>query len=483
MNKYIIKYSLILLFLFVLVGGCEKNVSHSPVAPLPSEGKIIVNSIPQGFVIYQNGRNTGKITPDSLIFLDPGIYEITLKRLYWKDTAVVVDLGKDTVTEVNINYLPNSCMYGKLAFYSNPLGVKILINDSLTNNITPDTLKNFLPGTYDVTFRLENHRDAKFEAIAESGKLKSYSANLKDTSVWLDFKMSNSGIQSNQLSSIAIDNKGIRWIGSLDNGLIRFDDHNFTNYNTSNSPIPDNFIRCLSVDVQDNVWVGTTYGIGVFDGFGWRVYNRYNSGLASQIVNTIRFDSDGNVWIGTSTNLTKFDGVNWIIYNYVMGHDYINDIYIDSKNKLWLATSTNGIITFQDGNFFPFSQPKHNYPSLNVSSLDAENSSAMWFCFNPDSVSFGGVGYWKDNLFTTVYSGLPTDIINDIFIDSESNKWISTSIGFIWYNEQNVPQIFTTFNSLITTDNTYASVRDEDGVVWIATYKGGLNKFKVNNLK
>ena len=74
-------------------------------------------------------------------------------------------------------------------------------------------------------------------------------------------------------------------------------------------------------------------------------------------------------------------------------------------------------------------------------------------------------------------------MVNDINIDSEDNKWVSTSIGFIWYNEQNVSRVFSTFNSLISTDNTKASARDKNGTIWIATYKGGLNKFKVNNLR
>ena len=482
MNKKIIKYYLIFIFLVLVTGGCKKSVSHSPVEPTPSQGKIFVNSTPKGFTIYQNGRNTGRHTPDSLIFLDPGEYEITLKRLYWKDTSVVVTVTENGSSSANINYIPNLSMYGKLGFYSNPIGVSILVNDSLTNRVTPATLDKFLPGTYKITFRLENHRDAIFNAIVESGKIKQYSASLKDTSVWLDYKMSDSGIQSDLLSSIVIDHKGIKWIGSFDNGLISFDDRTFTNFNTSNSAIPDNQINCISVDAQNNIWVGTTYGIGVYNGSSWKVYDRYNSGLQSEIVNTIKFDASANAWIGTTTNLTKFDGINWTIYNTSYGRDYINDIYISYSTKFWLATYTSGIYIFNNGIFTPVRQIKHNYPSLNVSSVAADHMGIIWFCFDPDSINAGGCGYWDESAFTTIFNGSLTDYFNHIYIDNENNKWISTSIGFSWYDSQNIPQLFTTFNSLITTNNIKASVRDNNGVVWIATYKGGLNKFKVDNL-
>ena len=43
-------------------------------------------------------------------------------------------------------------------------------------------------------------------------------------------------------------------------------------YNTSNSGLPDNFVRSIAVDPQGNKWIGT-YGGGLakFDGVNWTV--------------------------------------------------------------------------------------------------------------------------------------------------------------------------------------------------------------------
>ena len=50
---------------------------------------------PQGFTIYLNDKNTGRLTPDSVSYIEAGEYEITLKKKYYKDTSVVVLLGED----------------------------------------------------------------------------------------------------------------------------------------------------------------------------------------------------------------------------------------------------------------------------------------------------------------------------------------------------------------------------------------------------
>ena len=52
---------------------------------------------------------------------------------------------------------------------------------------------------------------------------------------------SNSGLPDNYVSSIAIDGSGNKWIGTW-GGLVKFDDTNWTVYNTSNSGLPDNYV-------------------------------------------------------------------------------------------------------------------------------------------------------------------------------------------------------------------------------------------------
>lgn len=319
-----------LLILISMLGfsGCDKQVSRSPVESEAPKGFMYINSVPNGFTIFQNGRNTGRLTPDSISYIDAGSYEITLKKKYFKDTSVVVNLSEDEKLTIDIDILSNPSMYGGLYIQSTPNAAQIFINDSSTAKLTPSELTDLLPGEYNIKLSLANHRNEEFTAIVQSSKINSYTEALRDTSVWVDYQVINSRIQSNSLTSIVVDDNNVKWIGSIDKGLIRFDETNFINYDITNSAIPSNKINCIAVDFLNRIWVGTDHGLGIFDGSSWVVYNKNNSGLTNDFINTIKFYDNNIVWIGTSGNLVRFDGIDWVIYDQPAGKDWINDIYI-----------------------------------------------------------------------------------------------------------------------------------------------------------
>ncbi|HMU77437.1 MAG: hypothetical protein K1X73_04970, partial [Bacteroidia bacterium] len=90
----------------------------------------------------------------------------------------------------------------------------------------------------------------------------------------------------------------------------------FTNYSTANSPLPENSVRCIEVDHIGRKWIGTDYGLAVFDDVNWNVYLPFTSGLPAMSVRAIAFDSLNNAWIGTlGGGVAKFDGTNWVVYD------------------------------------------------------------------------------------------------------------------------------------------------------------------------
>ena len=466
------------LCLSVLFGSCDKEVSRSPVEPEAPQGFIYINSLPDGFTIYQDGRNTGRITPDSISFIEAGTYQITLKKKYFKDTSLVVNLNLNEKFNLNVDFISNSSMYGSLYLQTIPTGASITVNDSALNNITPLTLQNLLPGEYRIKFKLFNYRDGDIIAIVQSSKNNSYLTELRDTSEWIDYQVFNSGIQSNALSAVAVDNNNIKWIGTLDKGLIKYNEVNFVNYNTANSSIPYDRINCISIDPQNRVWVGTDFGFGIFDGVGWTVYNRNNSGLTSEIINDFAFDNNGNAWIGTSANLVKFDGVSWTLYEEPNARDWINAINIQSETNIWLGTTLNGIYQFLNETFISLPQPDYGYPSKTISSIDSDEFNYIWFCFLPDTAGRGGISYWDGSTFVNYLIGTPQINVRDIFIDDDNNKWFSTSEGFVVFDAENNSTTFRTNNSFISSNLTNSCVQDLNGNIWITTFASGLNKYK-----
>ena len=71
---------------------------------------------------------------------------------------------------------------------------------------------------------------------------------------------------SNGIHSIAFDGSGNKWIGTY-GGLAKFDSTNWVVYNTSNSGLPNNSIRSIAIDGSGNKWIGTVNG-------GLAVYNK-----------------------------------------------------------------------------------------------------------------------------------------------------------------------------------------------------------------
>ncbi len=221
----------------------------------------------------------------------------------------------------------------------------------------------------------------------------------KTTGVLTYYNSANSGLSAIDISSIAIDENGMKWIGTYWNGIIKFDGTNWTTYDTSNSGLPKNYVNSIVLDESETKWIGTFDGLAKFDGTNWTTYNTSNSGLPNDNVTSIAIDEMGTVWIGNYYDgLTKFDGVDWITYNTSnsgLPSGQIRSIAIDKNGTEWIGTWGGGLAKFDGIN---------------------------WTTYN------------------TSNSGLLSDKIYSIAIDVSGTKWIGTySGGLSVYNENGIP--------------------------------------------
>ncbi len=99
-------------------------------------------------------------------------------------------------------------------------------------------------------------------------------------------------------------------------GLAKFDNQ-WTNYQTNNSALPEDYLHKVETDVYDNVWVGSwKFGLGIFQDSVWLPVNTSGSGLSCNWVKK-RIITD---WNGFSYILTYYNGVStydW--YGYLAG--------------------------------------------------------------------------------------------------------------------------------------------------------------------
>ncbi len=476
------KYIIILILLSLIFTSCDKKISKSPVEPPAQVGKIIVKSEPTGFTVYLDGKNTGRKTPDSLIYLDEGNYEITLKKKYYRDTTVTIKLSEDEVSHLDVSYFNNPSMYGNLALFSSPNGANILINDSLTTNTTPDTIHSILPGEYTIKYQLYSYRSVEFTTIVKSSQTLSYSKELQDTSVWVDYQVFNSTIPSNSLSAIIIDQNDKKWIGTPQNGLLEFDGNNFNQFNVTNSPLPSDLILCLAVNSTNKISIGTDQGLAINDNGIWNIYTKQNSGLPHNYIQTLAYQGD-ILWIGTPIGLVKFDG-NWETFqpDPAPSRSGITTISIDLANTVWVGVSDTGIgvASFDGTNFNLYSINQYHYPNNNVICSAVSQSGNLWFGFNPYLGMGGGVSYFDGNSFNNI--NLTSQIRNNnIFVDDSDIKWISTNSGLYKIIGSSISDHYYIANSPIPSNDIIATVKDSQGNLWIATGTAGLVKFKGAN--
>lgn len=473
----------LLLFSLIVFAACEKDVSVSPPDDIVYQGFIYVDSQPRGALIFQNGRNTGRTTPDSLRYLPSGTYTITLKLKYFRDTSFTFQLKDPELKEYFIDYFANPLMFGAINFSSDPTDVKIFINDSSIQAKTPFTLKNVVPGAYSIKYQKDNFRDAVFNVIVESNKTSFSYYKLRDTSKWVDYQLSNSSIASNLLTCIDIDLNEILWIGSFDKGLISFDGINFVNYSTANTPIQSNKINCIAINGSNDKWIGTDAGIAVFNNSTWTNYTKNNSGLPNNTINSIKFENN-IAWIGTPLGLVKFDGASWTLYDTLILSqtvDYaaVNDFFIDQSGIKWLGTDNTGIFRFKDGIFgVPFRDTIPGIPSNRISATNISSKGEKWFGHLPGPEKRGGLSVYNGNSWQSIFVGTDGNLIEDIFVDKADTKWISTNEGLFQFEGLTPLHFYNRNNSLISFSHIKGTVRSNSGTVWIITYGGGLNKLK-----
>ena len=90
-----------------------------------------------------------------------------------------------------------------------------------------------------------------------------------------------------------------------------------TNYTTSDGLV-DNYVECIDIDMNDNVWFGTSLGVQMFDGSNWYLWNQANfPGLLSNNIKCIRALSNGEIWVEPIMDSEfhySIPGSNWISY-------------------------------------------------------------------------------------------------------------------------------------------------------------------------
>ncbi len=162
--------------------------------------------------------------------------------------------------------------------------------------------------------------------VASDGKVwvvTSRSVAVFDQNTWKIFQQGQGFDEAVFFNTLVVDSLGRPWVG-LGDGVYVFENDTWKKIDRSDYNSPQN----MTVDSRGQIWLGTlSDGASTFNGNSWSTFNRSSQNLSSDHVTALASDTLGRVWVGTTYGLTVFDGANWQTLR--MDNSDITDNYIE----------------------------------------------------------------------------------------------------------------------------------------------------------
>ena len=243
-----------------------------------------------------------------------------------------------------------------------------------------------------------------------------------------------SGLPDSDVHTIYVDEDGSVWAGT-EGGLVHGNGDEVTEY-TVQDGLDSDSVWAISRLRDGRLIVGTFYsgrvggGLNILDEGGWRPFPDFpsahpdeNPEALSNFVNAILDEGEGGLfWVGTTNGLGRFDGATWTRFSTAEGLPCNNilSLYSDSQGQLIAGTECG--VAFFDGATFNHAQQG---PPYGVNGIVESTAGRYWFS--------GGGGVWRydrDNAdwkeFSTSTGDLPTWGMFGAAADADGNVYIGS---------------------------------------------------------
>ncbi len=279
----------------------------------------------------------------------------------------------------------------------------------------------------------------------------------------------NKSLITHRITAILRDNTGTLWIGTDQFGLFCVSKDSLIRMDWQNG-IPDTHISCLTLAPDSNLWIGTWYGIVIFNPVHLNKPEKFHyinksNGLKDNEIENILFYNDKFVWLGTRHSglmRAEWDKEQPYTLKEVQVFDqkqYLPDNWIrsltrDHLGNVWVGTAKGAVQilhpTAKKQQFFTITTDNglgHN--TIDVIFEDREG--IVWL-----GTWGGGLSRYKGKYFETftVKQGLPDNAVWGIYEDSLHTFWVATEKGLVGFrknlklNKLTARYVFTKKNGL-----------------------------------
>ncbi len=322
----------------------------------------------------------------------------------------------------------------------------------------------------------------------------------------------NNAINQKTINAIVQGKKGFLWIGTED-GLFCYNGYDFKQYyfdRHDSTSIGSSYIRCMHVDSQGGLWIGTWGGgLNRYD-YTQDEFIRYKNTrgaancIAGDSINDISEDNDGNLWLAVRLKgLDRFNIKNKEFFHYKhtitnpksLSSNDIDELLIDHQNNLWIGCWYGGL------NKLNLNNPRSLVPSKaifqkyltrygrkknqgqSVISLYEDKNKNLWIGTHRGQ----GLGKYDREMDRIMFIDKFQE--NQILCLLENKKrelWIGTNSGLIIYNlntnEHVVHQNHLNQPHSLSHDRVLCIMKDNSNVTWLGT-QVGLSKHVTKKFK
>ena len=199
--------------------------------------------------------------------------------------------------------------------------------------------------------------------------------------------MSQTPVQgTEEARSLIFDPYGLMWVGT-DQGVRAFDGYRFRIYRSdAYSPgiLPNNYVRSMTADHKDGLWIGTRDGLVLYDRRHGIFKTYHLKSEHARLINALFTTSDGTVWVGTNAGVSRYDAEKDDFTGINMAEGAIS-FAEDAHGNLYIGTWEGGLLRLDKE-----SGSMVNYPRLSnrntVRSLLMDSRGRLW------------IGTWEDGI-------------------------------------------------------------------------------------
>ncbi|HWV29437.1 MAG TPA: two-component regulator propeller domain-containing protein [Dyadobacter sp.] len=304
------------------------------------------------------------------------------------------------------------------------------------------------------------------------------------------------GLSSNTVHTILKDRYGLLWFGT-DDGLNKYDGTDFTIYRhdrSNPSSLASNDISSLHEDKAGRIWIGTIQGsLHLYD----RRKDAFVRVIGNESVTAITSDHTGQLWVATTAGLVLVDPVTFKTSRLSqrtgvpdqLRNGLVQSFFEDQQEHMWVGTETSLFRFDFKTNRFARIAYGENAVSANanqVKTINGDKAGNIWagtfnglYKFSPDGALLQSFKYQANDQHS-----ISSDMIYAVAAENSETLWICTDGGLNLMNIKTgkvtryAPDARASFS--LTNKSIRSILIDKQGIFWLGTYKGGVNKFDKN---